>query len=94
MRKRIWTGITAVALLAALSAADRLAGEPPKDKTVRYTVVRLDTLGGTAGGGNSINNRRVRGSPTGGNQQARDALRKGETIDLGMGGPNSAVGGR
>jgi probable HAF family extracellular repeat protein len=96
MRKRIWSCISAIAVLALLSVADRSAGAPPKEKTVRYTVVRLDTLGGTAGGGNSINNP---GWVTGfanldGNQQAHATLwREGETIDLGtLGGPNSAVG--
>lgn len=96
MRKRTWTHVTAIVGLAALSVADRSAGAPPKDKTVRYTVVRLDTLGGTAGGGNSINDP---GWITGfanldGNQQAHATLwRNGETRDLGtLGGPNSAVG--
>ena len=54
MRTRIWTCIAA---LAAFFVADRSTGVPPEDKTVRYVVVRLDTLGGNAGGGNSINNR-------------------------------------
>jgi len=92
MRTRIWTCIAA---LAVFSVADRSTGAPPKDKTVRYVVVRLDTLGGDAGGGNSINNR---GWVTGvanlaGNQEAHATLwRQGETIDLGtLGGPNSAV---
>jgi probable HAF family extracellular repeat protein len=84
-----------LAALAALSVADRSAGTPPNEKTVRYVVVRLDTLGGNAGGGNSINNR---GWVTGvanleGDQEAHATLwRKGETVDLGtLGGPNSAV---
>ncbi len=92
MRTRIWTCIAA---LAAFSVADRSTGVPPKDKTVRYVVVRLDTLGGNAGGGNSINNR---GWVTGvanlaGDQEAHATLwRQGETVDLGtLGGPNSAV---
>ena len=51
MRTRIWPYMTALAALAALSIADRSAGAPPRDKTVRYVVIRLDTLGGSAGGG-------------------------------------------
>ena len=57
MRTRIWPYMTALAALAALSIADRSAGAPPRDKTVRYVVIRLDTLGGSAGGGISINNK-------------------------------------
>jgi probable HAF family extracellular repeat protein len=96
MRTRIWPCMTAIAAFAALSIADRSAGAPPKDKTVRYVVVRLDTLGGNAGGGISINNESwVTGVSTlEGEQTAHATLwRKGETIDLGtLGGPNSAVG--
>jgi probable HAF family extracellular repeat protein len=82
--------------MAALSIADRSAGAPPqKDEAIRYVVVRLDTLGGNAGGGNSINNKGwVAGvANLEGDQEAHATLwRKGETVDLGtLGGPNSAV---
>ena len=96
MRTRIWPYMTAIVAFAALSIADRSAGAPPGDKTVRYVVIRLDTLGGNAGGGISINNKRwVTGVSTfEGEQTAHATLwRQGETIDLGtLGGPNSAVG--
>ena len=98
MRKRIWTCMTAVAALTVVSIGDsgRMSGaEPKKDKTIRYVVVRLDTLGGNAGGGIGINNK---GWITGvsnleGDVEARVTLwRKGGTKDLGtLGGPNSGV---
>ena len=60
MNRRIWMHGTACAALVALAVGggDGLSGaERKKDKTVRYAVVRLDTLGGTAGGGIGINNK-------------------------------------
>ena len=95
MRKRIGIGGIAIAL-AALCIGDGSAGAaPPKDKTVRYKVVRLDTLGGTAGGGIGINDKSwITGVSTlAGNLEARATLwRNGEAVNLGtLGGPNSAV---
>ena len=97
MRTKAWTSMIVIAVTAALSVADRMAGAElaRKKKTIRYKVVALDTLGGTQGGGNSINNP---GWVTGlanqdGDQTAHATLwRGGETIDLlTLGGPNSAV---
>jgi len=97
MRKRIWTGLTVIAIAAVLSVADRMAGVElaKKTKTVRYKVVALDTLGGTQGAGISINNPGwVAGvANKDGDQTAHATLwRGGETIDLlTLGGPNSAL---
>jgi probable HAF family extracellular repeat protein len=96
MRTRIWTCMIAFALLAAMSVADRLAGaELSKKKEVRYTVVKLATLGGTQGAGDGINNRSwVTGLATvDGDQSAHATLwRDGEKTDLGtLGGANSSV---
>ncbi len=96
MRSRMWAWVTVVTLFVALTVADRLgARDQPENQRVRYDVVKLDTLGGTAGGANSINNR---GWVTGlankqGDQTAHATLwLHGRTIDLGtLGGPNSAV---
>src|SRR5262249_51917480 len=96
MRQRVEKGILAIAAMAmAMAVAATPAGAAAKKATVHYRVVRLDTLGGTAGGGLSINNRGwvAGGSNLPGDQTAHAALwRRGETVDLGtLGGPNSAV---
>ncbi len=96
MKPKALTCITGVILLALVTVAVRLAAESrPQDIGVRYSVVKLDTLGGTQGGANSINNR---GWVTGlanqvGDQTAHATLwLRGQTIDLRtLGGPNSAV---
>jgi probable HAF family extracellular repeat protein len=61
---------------------------------VKYRVVKLDTLGGTAGGGNSINNRGwVAGTSNLGSDQFSRAtlwIPGGPPVNLGtLGGPNS-----
>jgi probable HAF family extracellular repeat protein len=96
MKLKALTCITVVILLALVTVAVRLAAESrPQDTGVRYSVVKLDTLGGTQGGANSINNR---GWVTGLANQAGDQTAHatlwlaGRTIDLRtLGGPNSAV---
>jgi probable HAF family extracellular repeat protein len=98
MRTRLWTCVTVIAMVAALTGSDRMSGldAAKKKKTIRYKVVALDTLGGTAGGGISINNPGwVAGVSTqDGNLTAHATLwRDGETVDLlTLGGPNSALG--
>ena len=94
MRRRGGIGIAAIAALAAMAAAAPAQGASKK-APVHYRVVRLDTLGGMAGAGISINNK---GWVTGlanlaGDQTAHAALwRGGPPIDLGtLGGPNSAL---
>lgn len=93
MRQRGGVAIAAFAAVAAMAAAAPAHGAPKK--IVHYRVVRLDTLGGTVAGGNSINNRGwVTGvSNLSGDQTAHAALwTGGGTVDLGtLGGPNSAV---
>jgi probable HAF family extracellular repeat protein len=97
MRTRTWTSMILIAMAALLSVADRMAGAElaKKTKTIRYKVVALDTLGGTQGGGISINNPGwVTGFATqDGDQTAHATLwRDGETVDLlTLGGPNSAL---
>jgi probable HAF family extracellular repeat protein len=94
MRRRSGARIAAIAALAVAAAVAPASGASKK-AVVHYRVVKLDTLGGTAGGGNSIDNR---GWVTGlanlsGDQTAHAALWLGaDTVDLGtLGGPNSAV---
>jgi probable HAF family extracellular repeat protein len=96
MKPKALTCITGVILLALVTAAVRLVAESrPQENGIRYSVVKLDTLGGTQGGANSINNR---GWVTGLANQAGDQTAHatlwlgGRTIDLRtLGGPNSAV---
>lgn len=96
MRRRKWTSTVWIAGLAALTTAVRLtAQDGRKAGAVRYSVVNLGTLGGTASGANSINNRSwVTGVANQVGDQAAHATlwRDGESVDLGtLGGPNSAV---
>jgi len=87
-------GVAAIAAVAAVAVAAPAHGASKKTPA-HYRVVRLDTLGGTAAGGNSINNRGwVTGvSNLSGDQTAHATLwNQGATVDLGtLGGPNSAV---
>jgi len=83
-------------LFGALAVGVRLAAQDgPNDSRPRYDVVILDTLGGTQGGANSINNRGwvVGLANLPGDQTAHATLwLRGRTIDLEtLGGPNSAV---
>src|SRR5262245_15005965 len=94
MRQRGGMGIAAIAAVVAMAAAAPAHGASKK-APVHYRVVRLDTLGGTAAGGLSINNRGwvAGGSTLAGELTSHAALwRKGETVDLGtLGGPNSTI---
>src|SRR5262245_49309089 len=98
MRTRSLTSLILIAMVATFSVADRMDGAElaKKKKTIRYKVVTLNTLGGTLGGGISINNPGwVAGFSTqDGNLTAHATLwRDGETVDLlTLGGPNSALG--
>lgn len=93
-REEVIRGAAAVAMALSV-AATAWGADAKKTATVRYTVVKLDTLGGSAGGGLSINNRGwvAGGSTLTGDQTSHAALwRMDETVDLGtLGGPNSAV---
>src|SRR5262245_34533227 len=91
MRYKQSTSILILTLTAALIPAATLTAQ----QATSYRIVVLDTLGGTGGGANSINNR---GWVTGlanlpDDQTAHATLwMNGETRDLGtLGGPNSAV---
>ena len=90
-------GIAAIALAAALTEPGGLRGADGSGHghPTRYRVVRLDGLGGTGGGANSINDRGwVAGLATqSGDLNAHATLwARGRTIDLGtLGGVNSAV---
>jgi probable HAF family extracellular repeat protein len=99
MKFRIAASIAAATVCAALAAPVPLGAQDKqaqkKKEPVRYTVTILDTLGGAAGGANSINNRGwvtgVANLPE--DQVAHAALwLQGEIVDLDtLGGPNSAV---
>ena len=95
MKSRLLICVT-VTLLATSTVAGRLtAQEKPQKKVGTYSVVKLDGLGGTQGGGNSINNRGwVAGvASLEGDQTANATLwRDGQPKNLGtLGGANSAV---
>src|SRR5260370_40706603 len=58
MKPKALTCMIVVILLALVTVAGRLpAGSRPQDTGVRYSGVKLNTLGGMQGGANSINNR-------------------------------------
>jgi probable HAF family extracellular repeat protein len=96
MKWKLSARAAGVILLLLPSSGTRMAArQPPATGTAAYIVVRLDGLGGTSGGANSVNNR---GWVTGlaslaGDQTAHATLwLGGRTIDLKtLGGPNSAV---
>jgi probable HAF family extracellular repeat protein len=85
---------TALALPVTAVAQDQ---QKPQTKPVHYSVRILSTLGGTAGVGNSVNNRGwVSGGAnlTGDTTQHAALWRNGMITDLGtLGGPNSFVNG-
>ncbi len=86
--RRIFNTILFALCCAAMESGTGAAQE--------FQVVKLDTLGGTLGGANSINNRGwvIGTSRVSGNTTVHATLwLDGQPIDLGtLGGPNSAVG--
>ena len=95
MQSRITTCITAMTLLAALTAPLQSVAQnqqPPHHP--HYSVRNLGTLGGTFSAGNGINQRGwVTGAATlANNTQHATFWIDGLTFDLGtLGGPNSSV---
>jgi probable HAF family extracellular repeat protein len=94
MKYRMWTFITAIALLAALAVPVRHAAQEQNQDLPRYTVIDLGTLGGTFSWGGGINNEGlVEGYSILLDGNLRAFLwRNGVMKDLGtLGGPNSAA---
>ena len=96
MSFRTFAGIFATSLFAVPAApAQSRAEEQGNHRLWSYSVVRLGSLGGTASGASSVNNRGwVSGSSNLPGDQTEHAVlwRNGQTLDLGtLGGPNSSV---
>jgi len=96
MSFRTFAGIFATSLFAVPAApAQSRAEEQGNHRHWSYSVVRLGSLGGTASGASSVNNRGwVSGSSNLPGDQIEHAVlwRHGQTLDLGtLGGPNSSV---
>jgi probable HAF family extracellular repeat protein len=93
MKFRIFTGV--IVLTSVASPVQLAAQEPQSNNRPRYTLMSLGSLGGTASGASSINNRNwVSGfsNLSGDSTQHAVLWAHGETVDLGtLGGPNSSV---
>lgn len=104
MKTRVFSTLTCIAVMTLLAAtlgipvrlvAQDTASQNTRHHHVRYTIKILSTLGGTAGVGNSVNNRGwVSGAAnlTGDTTEHAALWRNGVITDLGtLGGPDSFV---